>query len=180
MKNLKKLCLLALALAFALTMQTNVFATQAGINSESEKADIDVNARYTDSVDFPTVYYVDVAWGEMEFTYTVSGEKLWDPEKHDYTISTSDSWTATGNEITVTNHSNTAVKAEFTYTASNGHNTVTGSFSQNSLTLPTAEGKMVNDAVLVGKTTLTLGGTLADTTTNLTKVGTVTVQISKG
>ena len=177
---MKKLCLSALALSLALTMGTNVFATQTNIGMEGGKQDIDVNARYADSVDFPTVYHVDVAWGEMEFTYTVSGEKLWNPENHEYTITVTDEWTATGNEITVTNHSNTAVKAEFTYTAKNGHNTVTGSFSQNSLTLPTAEGKAVNDAVLVGKTALTLDGTLADTTTNLAVVGVVTVQISKG
>ena len=179
MKNMKKPCASALAFALALAMGTNISALQANIGSENGKKDIDVNARYAENVDYPTVYHVDVAWGEMEFTYTVSGEKLWDPEKHDYTITVTDGWTATGNEITVTNHSNTAVKADFTYTARNGHNTVTGSFSQNSLTLPTAEGKAVNDATLAGKTTLTLGGTLADTTTNLTRVGMVTVQISK-
>ena len=173
---MKKLLTATLTLALALSMSVNAFA--ATIDS-SRKQDIDVQAKYTDSVDFPTVYSVDISWGEMAFTYTVSGEKLWDPEKHDYEISTSYEWTATGNEITVTNHSNTAVKVDFTYAANNGHNTVTGSFSQNSLTLPTAEGKGLYDATLVGKTALTLDGFLADTQTNLTVVGTVTVAISK-
>lgn len=174
---MKKLLTAALTLALALSMSVNAFA--ATIGSESEKPGIDVNAKYTDSVDSPTVYSVDLTWGTMEFTYSVSGKKLWDPDKHDYEISTSDEWTATGNEITVTNHSNTAVKVDFTYKAQNGHNTVTGSISQNSIILPTAEGKALHDAALVGKTALTLGGTLADTSTNLTKVGTVTVAISK-
>ena len=175
MKKLLKIT--ALTLALALSMSLNSLA--ASVNTSGGKQDIDVNAKYVDSVDTPTVYKVDVSWGAMEFTYSVNGTKNWDPDNHDYTINTTDGWTATGNEITVTNHSNTAVKADFTYAAKNGHNTVTGSFSQNSFTLPTAEGKAVNDAVLVEKTVLTLGGTLADTTTNLVEVGTVTVTISK-
>lgn len=173
---MKKMLTIALTLTFALSLGTTAFAATI---DESRKQDIDVQARYKDSVDSPTVFNVDVSWGEMAFTYTVSGSKTWDPEKHDYTTSTSDEWTATGNEITVTNHSNTAIKTDFTYTPANGHNTVTGSFAPQSVTLPTAEGKNLTDATLTSKSALTLGGTLADTTTNLTKVGTATVAIGK-
>lgn len=176
---MKKITVFALSLILTLSVSVTAFAAEATLTKNGGEQDIDVKARYIDSVDEPTVYHVDVAWGEMAFTYTVSGSKTWNTEKHNYEISTSDQWTATGNEITVTNHSNTAVKADFTYAAKNGHNTVTGSFSQNSITLPTAEGKALNDAALVGKTALTLGGTLADTSTNPTVVGTATVAISK-
>ena len=90
----------------------------------------------------------------MEFTYTVSGTKTWNPATHAYATIIQPAWSASGNTITVTNHSNTG------------------------LTLPTAEGKAVNDAVLTGKTSLTLGGTLASDITVFTNVGTVIVTIS--
>ena len=173
---MKKMLSLALALALTLPLGTTAFAATI---DESRSQDIDVQARYEDSVDSPTVFNVDISWGNMEFTYTVSGSKTWDPEKHDYSISTTDTWEPASNEITVTNHSNTAIKTDFIYTPANGHNTVTGSFAPQSVTLPTAEGKSLTDTTLTGKAALTLGGTLADTTTNLTKVGTATVSISK-
>ena len=155
------------------------FAAESTATENGGKKEIDVNAKYVDGSQTPTVYHVDVSWGAMEFTYTVSGTKTWNAKAHNYTVSTSGAWTASGNEITVTNHSNTAVKADFTYAKATDFDTVTGTFSQSSLTLPTADGKAVNDATLTKKTALTLGGTLASDKIALTKVGSVTVAISK-
>lgn len=173
---MKKFVSILLTLVLVLTMSTNAFA--ATIESSPGSQDIDVNAKYVDGVSVPTRYSVDVSWGAMEFTYTVSGTKTWDPETHTYTASTQPAWTAGGNTITVTNHSNTDITASFAFSALNDYNTVTGSFSSTSLTLPTAEGKAVNDAVLTGKTSLTLGGSLASDITVFTNVGTVIVTIS--
>ena len=158
---MKKTVTILLALVLILTMSTNAFA--ATIESNSGSQDIDVNAKYVDGVSVPTRYSVDVTWGAMEFTYTTS---------------TQPTWTASGNTITVTNHSNTEITASFAFSSLDAYNTVTGSFSSTSLTLPTAEGKAVNDAVLTGKTSLTLGGTLASDITVFTNVGTVIVTIS--
>ena len=176
---MKKLLTSALALVLSLSLCVPAFAVESTVTEDGGKKEIDVNAKYVDNTQTPTVYHVDVSWGAMEFTYTVSGTKTWNAEAHNYTVSTSGAWTATGNEITVTNHSNTAVKADFTYAKATSFDTVTGSFTQNSLSLPTAEGKATTEAALTGKTTLTLGGTLASDKTALTKVGTVTVAISK-
>ena len=176
---MKKLLTIALTLALALSLCVPAFAAESTVTENGGKQNIDINAKYVDGVNTPTVYNVDVAWGAMEFTYTVSGTKTWDPEKHEYKVSTSGAWTASGNEIAVTNHSNTGIKADFTYAKAAGFDAVTGSFTQNSLTLPTAEGKATTDASLTGKTSLTLGGTLASDKTVSTKVGTVTVAISK-
>ena len=175
---MKKLLTIALTLALTLSLFVPAFAATT-VTENGGNQSIDVNAKYVDSVDIPTVYDVEVAWGAMEFTYTVSGTKTWDSEKHEYTVSTSGAWTATGNEIAVTNHSNTGIKADFTYAKAAGFDAVTGSFTQSSLTLPTAEGKETTDAALTGKTALTLGGTLASDKTAPTKVGTVTVTVSK-
>ena len=174
---MKKIVTILFALVLILTMSTNAFA--ATIESNSGSQDIDVNAKYVDGVSVPTRYSVDVTWGAMEFTYTVSGTKVWDPESHTYTSSTQPTWTASGNTITVTNHSNTDVTASFAFSALDAYNTVTGSCSSTSLMLPTAEGKAVNDAVLAGKTSLTLGGTLASDITVFNNVGTVIVTILK-
>ena len=175
---MKKLLTAALTFALALSLCVPAFAATT-VTQDGGKQDIDVNAKYVDSVDTTTVYNVDVSWGAMEFTYTVSGTKTWNADTHNYAVNISDAWTATGNEIAVTNHSNTAVKADFTYAKATGFDTVTGTFSQSSLTLPTADGKAVNDATLTKKTALTLSGTLAGDKTAPTKVGTVTVTVSK-
>lgn len=173
---MKKIVTILFALVLIPAMSITAFA--ATIENSSGSQDIDVSAKYVDSVSAPTKYSVDVTWGAMEFTYTVSGTKTWDPETHTYTASTQPAWTAGGNTITVTNHSNTDITASFAFSALNDYNTVTGSFSSTSLTLPTAEGKAVNDAVLTGKTSLTLGGSLASDITVFTNVGTVIVTIS--
>ena len=173
---MKKFVFILLTLALVLVMSTTAFAETIENNPGSQ--DIDVSAKYVDSVSAPTKYSVDVTWGAMEFTYTVSGTKTWNPETHTYTANTQPAWTASGNTITVTNHSNTDITASFAFSALTAYNTVTGSFSSTSLTLPTAEGKAVNDAVLTGKTSLTLGGTLASDITVFTNVGTVIVTIS--
>lgn len=173
---MKKIVTILFALVLIPAMSITAFA--ATIENSSGSQDIDVSAKYVDSVSTPTKYSVDVTWGAMEFTYTVSGTKTWDPETHTYTTSTQPTWTASGNTITVTNHSNTDITASFTFSVLDVYNTVTGSFSSTSLTLPTAEGKAVNDAVLTGKTSLTLGGTLASDITVFTNVGTVIVTIS--
>ena len=176
---MKKLLTSALAIALSLSLCVPAFAAESTVTEDGGNQSIDVNAKYNDSIQTPTVYHVDLTWGAMEFTYTVSGTKTWNAEAHNYTVSTSGAWTASGNEIAVTNHSNTGIKADFTYAKAAGFDAVTGSFTQSSLTLPTAEGKETTDAALTGKTALTLGGTLASDKTAPTKVGTVTVAISK-
>ena len=176
---MKKLLTSALALALSLSLCVPAFAAESTVTENGGNQSIDVNAKYNDSIQTPTVYHVDLTWGAMEFTYTVSGTKTWNAEAHNYTVSTSGAWTASGNEIAVTNHSNTGIKADFTYAKAAGFDAVTGSFTQSSISLPTAEGKETTDAALTGKTALTLGGTLASDKTAPTKVGTVTVAISK-
>lgn len=166
-----------LALALTLSMSTTAFAGTTG--SDNDPQTIDVKAQYSNTVETPVVYNVDIKWGSMNFTYTVSGKKIWNSNTHQYTNNTSDNWSANDNVITVTNHSNTAIKTNFTYTKGSSYESVSGSFSKSSFTLPTAEGKTTDNSLLTETTALTLSGTLDETVTNLTKVGTVTVKISK-
>ncbi len=70
-------------------MSLSVTALAAN-NDGTNGTDIDVNAKYVDSVAAATTISVDVTWEAMEFTYTVSGTKTWDAAKHEYVISATD------------------------------------------------------------------------------------------
>jgi len=171
---MKKVISLALIAMLVLSFGTmTAFAETVGAGNK----DIDVKAKYADGVTTPTVYSIDLTWGAMEFTYNASGTKNWNPATHDYNVNVNTSWTASGNTITVTNHSNAAVTAAFAYGKATGFETVDGAFSSVSLPLATAESTAVGSAPS-GTSTLTLSGTLANSATNFTKVGTITITLS--
>lgn len=125
------------------------------------------------------VYSVDIAWGDMAFTYTAAAG-TWDPANHTYTGAEGGVWTVDkdgGNTITVTNHSNTDVTAEFRYAAADGFGDISGSFDHDSLTLQTAVGTTV-EAAPKATTSLSLNGALGSTTADNTKIGTITVTLN--
>lgn len=147
---------------------------------------LSVDAKYSDGIETPDVVSVDVEWGAMEFTYAVGGTKNWNAQTHSYTISGSTaSWSANGNGVKVTNHSNVDVNATFTYAAEN-NNSMTGSFTyDNSKTADNLGAIKLNKGLENQKesadhvtATLTLSGAPADTMTEFTKVGTITVGIA--
>lgn len=169
---MKKLLTGALALSLALGMSALPALAQEGL----EDRNIDVQARYQDGSVTPTVYSVDIAWGEMQFTYNKSGVNVWNPATHEYKLNTDDSWTASGNGITVKNHSNTGVTARLSYASDAAYQTVAGSFNRSELILPSAVGTAVENAPS-GASALTLSGTLPEGTT-LTKVGAITITLA--
>ena len=127
-KSIHRILSLALVAAIALAMA-------AYWPSNTALAEIDVQGKVVEPETL-TVYKVDVAWGDMKFAYG-SGERIWDPETHTYTTDIAEGWlvdnadedgaTATewyledgNNEITVINHSNSAIDAVFSYAMSTG------------------------------------------------------------
>ena len=179
---MKKVLTLILAAVMALT-----FVTAASAQTINGGTSADVKATYTNSSTTPEKVSVDISWGAMSFTYTVSGEKTWDAEEHQYTDTTTAAWTATGNNITVTNHSNKAVTATFAYASENGYTAINGNFSDaanggnaianNQVSLNSAVDTAVNEAP-AATVYLNLSGALSEATTTATKIGTVTVSIS--
>lgn len=126
-----------------------------------------------------TVYNVDIAWGDMAFTYTAAAG-TWDPAKHAYTGAEGGTWKVDkdgGNTITVTNHSNAGVTAVFSYAAAEGFTGISGSFDKESLALETAVGTEVANAPS-GTAALTLDGALGSDTTANTTIGTITVTLN--
>lgn len=126
-----------------------------------------------------TVYNVDIAWGDMAFTYTAAAG-TWDPAKHAYTGAEGGTWAVDkegGNTITVTNHSNADVTAAFSYAAAEGFTGISGSFDKESLALKSAVGTEVANAPS-GTAALTLDGALGSDTTANTTIGTITVTLN--
>ncbi len=83
-------------------------------------ADIDVQAKVTEYN--AAVYKIDIAWGAMQFEFKNDANN-WDPDTHQYVAEdgTNKEWIIDGyvdsvnNKITLTNHSNARVNAEFAY-----------------------------------------------------------------
>ena len=125
------------------------------------------------------VYNVDITWGDMAFTYTAEAG-IWDPTTHKTTDAEGGVWTVNndgGNTLKVTNHSNTGVTAAFSYAAASGFEGISGSFDHAQLDLRTAVGTAVDEAPN-GTAALSLSGALGSTTTDNTKIGTITVTLN--
>lgn len=161
--------------AFAETQSTaNTISTIGGTSSAA------VKGSYASGSSSATVYHVDITWGSMEFTYNAGSQGSWNPATHKYDDVVEPSWSCDGNAnvITVTNHSNAAVKATCSYTAAEGFTGITGSFTENGvISLATAVGTEVKNAP-TGSVNLTLDGALAANTAEKTTIGTVTVTLA--
>lgn len=175
---MKKTISMAMAFALAATLSTAAFAA-ATVEEDGGSENISVNAKYVDGLITGTTINADVVWGEMEFTYSVSGTKTWNTDKHEYDIVSNGAWSASGNEISVTNHSNAPISVDFSYEQLDDFKSVTGTFSKDAFSLSSAEGKAVDDERLTDSTTLTLGGELSSDVTEMTKVGTAKVTIEE-
>ena len=179
MTKKKSALVLTLAMVFSLA-PLSVYADK--ITGLGGTASCDVKATYTTDTSGGaggaggTVYSVDIAWGDMEFTYTAAAG-IWDPATHTITGADGGTWKVNnegGNKITVTNHSNTAVTATINYAAASGYEGISGSFDKTSLDLATAVGTEVSNAPS-DSAALSLSGALASTATTSTKIGTITV-----
>lgn len=178
MTKKKTALVLTLAMVFSLA-PLSVYADT--ITEVGRSANHDVTATYVAGSSGGaggTVYSVDIAWGDMEFTYTAAAG-VWDPATHTITGADGGTWKVNnegGNKITLTNHSNTGVTATFSYAAASGYEGISGSFDKTSLDLATAVGTEVSNAPK-DSTALTLSGALDSATAASTKIGTITVTL---
>ena len=177
--RIKKLTAVAMTGMMVLGMGTSVCAaspiTQIGGTDTN-----DVKATYSANTKAETVYSVDIEWGNMQYTYTIDSEGTWDPKTHAFTDASDGKWTCSegADEVKVTNHSNAAVKAAFSYTPEADYNTITGNFDKKTADLPTAEDTEVSEAP-TDTATLSLNGALKKNVTTPTKIGTATVTLSE-
>ena len=174
---MKKILSGILALSLVATMAVPAFAADnTDTNDGSKGTDIPVSGVYQAGAPAADVISVDLAWDNMDFTYTAPSKSDWNTKTHEYETATAGGWTATNGtdpKIAVTNHSNAAVKATFGFTASvEGLN---GNFTKNDLVLATAENTVVDKAPK-GETAFSVDGGAIDADKAL---GTITVTIGK-
>lgn len=174
---MKKSAIALMGLACTLAVSSFAFAS-GPITNAGGTGTHDVMGQYHTNSAAATVYSVDVAWDSMAFTYTVASEGTWNPETHSFDSASEGAWSDTDNTVKVTNHSNAAVNVAVTYAAEDSYRGITGSFSNSSFRLATAEDTEV-DSAPNQTATLTLSGALDKSDTNSTKLGTATVTISK-
>ena len=175
----KKLALvLTLAMVFSLAPLSAYADTITGLGGT---ASCDVKATYVAGSSGgagATVYNVDIVWGDMAFTYTEEAG-VWNPATHETTGAGGGIWSVNntdGNKIKVTNHSNAAVTATFSYAAATGYDSIRGSFDKTTLNLATAVNTPVSNAPS-GSAALTLDGALDSATAAGTTIGTITVTL---
>lgn len=129
-----------LAFMLAVISVMSVPSAAAETNDGTEPTVITVGADYTDAKSI--TMSADITWEEMSFEYT-AGSQQWNAAKHSYN-EVGGGWSDETKSITIANHSNADIKAEFTFnTAVEGLN---AEFDKPSVTLPTAEGTTYENA----------------------------------
>ena len=174
---MKKLFATLLAGAMLASMSVTAFAAE---NTGATPTDITVNGKYTPGATADEIISVDVAWDDMDFTYTGASQGTWDPTTHTYVGATAGGWSNNTPAITVTNHSNVAVNATLGFTAD--VTGVVGTFTEASgtendkvLELATAVGTEVGSAPKA-TANFSISGAAIDANKTL---GTITVTIAK-
>ena len=170
---MKKLLASAFAFALVMSMSAAAFAVEA---SSDDDMSIPVSGTYQEGASAAEVVYVDVTWDDMNFTYTAPSKGTWNPKTHEYENAATGGWAPTNGadpKITVTNHSNVGVKTTFAFQSEiDGLN---GSFTENTLTLATAEGTAVA-AAPKGETAFSVSGSAISEDQ---KLGTITVTVTQ-
>lgn len=166
-----------LSVIFAGLVMASFSVTAFAQTTTGDDVSKDVKAKYVDGVVTPEVCSVDVSWGAMEFTYSESGTKTWNPETHEYAYNTTSGWSANGNNVTVTNHSNKDIDVNVSFNALPEYaEKISGEFDKSSFTLKNAVDSKVDNAPK-DTVSLNLSGTIDKTLTDFTKVGSITVML---
>lgn len=170
--KIKKITSLLAAAALVCTMSATALAAD-GVGTGDYEAN--VKGTYQPGGATAIIYSVDITWDEMSFTYTAAGVGTWDPDSHQYGAGSKASWSGS-KTITVTNHSNAAVKATASFQADSGYESTRMSFGNNGSTISTAEGTAVGSAPSK-KITVTPTGSLSENAKG-GRIGTITVKVS--
>ena len=166
---MKKLFAAVLAAAMLSGAGISAFAET---NNGSAGTAITVNGEFVAAGEAAAAVSADIIWDELNFVYQ-DGNKTWDPSKHEE-VATEGAWETDTKTITVTNHSNTNIKATLSFTT--GVDGLIGSFDKTEFTLPTAE-NTTYDAAPAESAEFGISG--AGITADQ-KIGTVTVAITLG
>lgn len=188
---MKKRTFLPLVACVALALAVPALAGESSGLSTPSNTKIPVTGTYQSNDSSVPVYSVDIAWGDMAFTYSAGGGTLWNPATHTYTQSTEPAgWryspatdtSLAGNQITLTNHSNAAVSYTATFALSDtlaGSN-VTGAVSPQAAVLPIVLPETpLDDPRITTSLFLTMSGDLPSNFSAGGPLGTITISLGK-
>lgn len=129
--NFKKILALLLVLTMVAALPITAFAegnATNGTNTGEGSGSFDINASISGK-DNPTEaavkISVDITWEEMKFTYTEGSLGTWDATNHKYVGGTDGAWSTNKPAISVKNHSNSVIQAQFSFSSDLG---VSGKF----------------------------------------------------
>lgn len=119
---MKKTIAIILAALMLTTLSLPAFAatdlsTNPAKGNPAGDYSINVAGKFTASGAADTVISADIKWNNMSFTYTAGSTGTWNPDTHAYDNSTNGSWSTGKADITVTNHSNSAIDATVAFTS---------------------------------------------------------------
>lgn len=192
---MKKLISAAIAVTMSATMSISAFAATAidedNATSAANKAEgeytIGVNGNVSTGTSAQDIISADIMWDAMDFTYTEGTKGTWQPGSHSYSNGTTGGWSTDKSGITVKNHSNVGIDANFTFTAETGI-TTTGTFytkgeDDTYTAIASVDAQMISLATAVGtevanapKGTIYFGVS-GDAISGNKKLGTITVKI---
>lgn len=172
---MKKIIALALSLILVLSLSVTAFAADYTGTGSSDAPSIPgepVTGTYTEGDGAAKVFCVDIAWGNLAFTYKAD-QKGWDTEKHVETDQETGTWSAAGT-ITVSNHSNVKITAtpSFAKTEAEGNEANVTLGAAANIGLPVANGDAATGTISVTPT-----GKLAKGYNG--NIGTITITITE-
>ena len=184
---MKKWFTLPLAAGCLVLLAMPALANEGHMNRPSDLSTIPVKGSYQEKLETETVYSVDISWGSMEFVYAKEGTGVWNPETHSYDNVSGAGWQypaggpggLAGNEVQITNHSNTKIVCSLDFTTEEAFPEIVGTFDRPEISISSAEGKAVDDETLTQKSKLNMQGALAEQVVTPTPIGEILVTLQE-
>lgn len=172
---MKKIFALALAALLLLGMTTTAFASSANLDNTTTSQNLGVQAVYHAEDNKDTTISVEISWTGLNFTY--NGTQVWDATTHKYVDSTQSVWAVSNAAITITNHSNTILRANLRFNAADGFDDIDMIFSANAPYIGSAYTSENDGEACAVTIPLIPNGPLAKNITESTAIGTITVSV---
>ena len=119
---------------------------------------------------------VEIAWTGLNFTYN-GATQIWDASAHEYVTDTPGGWAVSNASIIITNHSDTILQAGLKFTAEDDFDDIDMIFSAKAPYLGSAYTDKNGGEACAVTIALIPDGTLAETITESTAIGTITVSV---
>lgn len=175
---MKKIIPAILVLVLLITMSSTAFASDT---TETEPGNShEVLATFEEGNVSKTIVSVDISWNKMSFTYNGASEPVWDALKHQYVgEATEAGWAPSDATITITNHSNTVLQANISYSSESAYSGIRMHFTDAAPYIGSAHTAEEGAGTPCEVTVKAIpDGELPAETEDNTRIGTITVKVT--